>query len=67
MRELVRGDRVKMKTKLMSGWKGIGTVICQTGDIISFFKDGDTPDDVSICMRWECLKQKTSTEPAGQR
>lgn len=41
------GDRIRLKVRLMGGWKGTGTVIFSDpyGGIIEFLKDGDSLDE----------------------
>ena len=47
-RLLKKGDRIRVKVRLMSGWKGTATVTrnqYSSVDTVQFVKDGDDPDD----------------------
>lgn len=52
-RILERGEKIKFKNKLLDGWKGIGIVLRQSGDIVYFFKSGDPEGKVLGAMRCE--------------
>ena len=42
MKLLKKGDRIRLKVRTISGWKGLGTVSeDQMDNIIAFFKDGE--------------------------
>lgn len=45
-RTLVKGDRVRLKVRTLFGWKGTGTVLWQSGDLVTFTSDdvGETVD-----------------------
>lgn len=45
MKKLEPGDRIRLKVRLESGWKGCATVSDgQFGDVVWFRKDGDPVD-----------------------
>jgi hypothetical protein len=54
-RLLKKGDRIRVKVRLMSGWKGTATVTCDQysrEDTVQFIKDGDDPNDwpAGLCL-----------------
>jgi len=60
-RELQEGDKIRLKTRTISGWKGIGTVVdhCIHSDTVQFSKDDESEDEKTyhnFCKRSECSK-----------
>lgn len=46
MRQLKRGDRIRLKTLTIMGWKGVGVVVeDQVDDDVVFVKEGRALDD----------------------
>ena len=74
MRLLKRGDRIRLKEPLMSGWKGTATV---TEDQINgvgcvwFRKDGSDPDDwmADRCcaLRYQVALIRKTSNAGGKR
>lgn len=58
-RELKTGDRVRLKPGawLMSGWRGMGTVLFAGGESVCFMKDGHTEEDGKThAMRYQVAR-----------
>ena len=56
LKRLKKGQRIKLKVRLMSGWKGYGTVIVDDGECVCFVKEGRDPEDYlerCVCNRDE--------------
>jgi hypothetical protein len=63
MKKLKKGDRIRLNTRTISGWKGIGTITEdqeQEEAAISFRKDGGTEEN-NRAMRHEVTLLKTNT------
>lgn len=61
---LTAGDRIRLKVRLLSGWKGFGIVVEQYHDLIYFVKEGDDPDDrLKWCVAGRCEVAKCRTAP----
>ena len=58
MKQLKAGDRITLKVRTISGWKGSGTVVSHSGDHVVFVKDGDRTIEMCDCMRYECRKTR---------
>jgi hypothetical protein len=63
MRTLRKGDRIRIKVRLLNGWKGFGTVSedqKSPDDLVWFAQDGEDPDDPlygkSVVCREQCVK-----------
>jgi len=56
MREIKVGDKIRLKTKLIGGWIGKGTVLYQDREDVTFRRDGYPSDDKCICGIEECSK-----------
>lgn len=52
-RRLVRGESIKLLNPLIDGWKGVGIVYYQSGDLVYFFKSGDPEGKEFNAMRCE--------------
>lgn len=57
-RVLERGEKIRLKKKLPDGWKGIGIVLRQSGDIVYFFKSGDPEGKIFGAMRCEVSAER---------
>jgi len=61
---LRKGDRIRLKARTMSGWKGTGTVVEDQrigNPSVQFVKDGDTPEIPSGALRHEVAKLRDQT------
>lgn len=47
MKQLQKGDRIRLKVGTIGGWKGTATVLEHSvcDDTVEFLKDGYTPDE----------------------
>jgi hypothetical protein len=50
---LERGEKIKLKVRLLDGWKGTGVFLYQIEDTVYFIKSGDPEGEVLTAMRWE--------------
>lgn len=59
-KHLEEGQRIKVNIRMMSGWKGYGTVVIDEGNFVWFVKEGRDPrerlewcycrrDEVTVC------------------
>jgi hypothetical protein len=58
LQKVKKGDRIRLKVRTLSGWKGIGIVTeDQVNDSVWFRKEGLKPswlNDSCACSRHEC-------------
>jgi len=75
-RALVPGDRIKLNRRLMSGWIGLGVVVKQEGDLVTFRRKATVAELVlrsaypSIechCVRKECAVYGVKMAQLGNR
>lgn len=65
MKRLKKGDRIRLKVRLLSGWKGTATLVEDESPdgTVQFVKDGDDPNDWLDCLcfagRHEVAKMRT--------
>ena len=64
---IAKGDRLRLKVRLASGWKGYGIAkehygIASPSTVIAFYREGHDPEETCLALRGQLVRCRPPAE-----